>query len=69
MNCRDLDVVDGDLGLVLTCDDQVLLLGPLELQTPPGHPMDARASEISARKVCIDQSGGREVCPPSDSPC
>ena len=27
---RDLDVIDGDRGLVLTCDDQVLLLGPLQ---------------------------------------
>jgi hypothetical protein len=27
---RDLNVVDGDLGLVLRCDDQVLLLGPLQ---------------------------------------
>jgi hypothetical protein len=27
---RDLDVVDGDSGLVLGGDDQVLLLGPLQ---------------------------------------
>ena len=27
---RDLDVIDGNLGLELTCDDQVLLFGPLE---------------------------------------
>jgi hypothetical protein len=27
---RDLDVVDGNLGLVPTCDDQVLLLDPLQ---------------------------------------
>ena len=27
---RDLDVIDGDRGLVLMCDDQVLLLGPLQ---------------------------------------
>src|SRR6516165_6776192 len=26
---RDLDVVDGDLGLIPRCDDQVLLLGTL----------------------------------------
>ena len=27
---RDLDVVDRDLGLAITCDDQVLLLGSLQ---------------------------------------
>src|SRR5262249_4891959 len=29
---RDLDVVDGNRGLVLTCDDQVLLLGFLHFE-------------------------------------
>jgi hypothetical protein len=28
---RDLNVIDGDRGLILICDDQVLLLGSLQL--------------------------------------
>ena len=27
---RDLDVIDSDCGLVRTCDEQVLLLGPVQ---------------------------------------
>ena len=30
---RDLDVVDRDLGLAITCDDQVLLSSPSSLNT------------------------------------
>jgi hypothetical protein len=42
---RDLDVIDGDLGLTLTCDDQVLLLGPgVQFQTPSGYAVDVTAS-------------------------
>src|SRR5262249_16977163 len=44
---RDLDVVDGDRGLVLTCDDQVLLLGLLQFQTPCGYAVDATTGEVS----------------------
>ena len=53
---RDLDVVDGDLGLVRNDigDDQVLLLGPVQLQTPCGYPVDVAAGEIRLRKVRLD---------------
>ena len=60
---RDLNVIDGDPGLVRTCDDQVLLLSPLQLQTPRGYAVDATAGEISVRKVRIHQDGNLEVRP------
>ena len=54
---RDLNVVDRDLGFVLTCDDQVLLLGPIQFQTPCGYTVDATAGEVGARKVGAHQNG------------
>ena len=33
---RNLDVIDSDLGLALLCDDQVLLLGPIQFKVPSG---------------------------------
>src|SRR6516225_4436742 len=33
---RDLDVIDGDLGLILTCDDQTLLFGHLQFMLECG---------------------------------
>src|SRR5262245_45084837 len=40
---RDLNVVDRDGGFVPTCDDQVLLLGPVQFYAPRGYAIDATA--------------------------
>jgi hypothetical protein len=59
---RDLDVVDGDLGLLLRGDDQVLLLGPaVQLQAPRGYAVDTTAGEISASEIRVHQGGKPEV--------
>src|SRR3954469_3144680 len=51
---RDLDVVGGDVGFARRSDDQVLLLGPVQVQPPSGDPIDATAREGGVRKVCPD---------------
>jgi hypothetical protein len=57
---RHLDVIDGDLGLVCTCDDQVLLLGSLQFQTPSGYAINGTAGEISAREIRLQEGGTLE---------
>jgi len=46
---RDPDIIDGDLGLIVTCDDQVPLLGPSQLWTPSGYAVDTTAGDVSIR--------------------
>jgi hypothetical protein len=48
---RDLDVVDGDLGLTLSADDQVPLRGPVQVQSPRGYAVNAAAGQISLGKI------------------
>src|SRR5215467_6381365 len=60
---RDLDVVDGDGGLILICDDQVLLLGSLQLYAPCGYAVDATVGEVCTRKVGMVEARPEEVSP------
>ena len=59
---RDLNAMNGDLGLVRRCDDQALLLGPFQSRTPRGSAVNATAGEVSTvRSVCTSMA---EVAPP-----
>src|SRR5262249_12513857 len=58
---RDLNVVDGDGGFVLRCDDQVLLLRLLQFWTPRGYAVEATAGEISTRQVGFYHRGRLEA--------
>src|SRR5215472_11731118 len=60
---RDLNVIDRDRGLIVTRDDQVLLLGILQFKTPRGYAVNVRAGEVSARKVRVHQGGSLEARP------
>jgi hypothetical protein len=58
---RDLDVVDGDLGLVVRCNDQVLLRGSFQFETPSGYAVDTTTGEIGIPEIGADQGSTLEV--------
>ena len=49
-----LEVVDGDLGLVLPGDDQVGLPCSLQVEVPGGYAVNAAAREIGIAQVRMD---------------
>src|SRR5437870_7443209 len=49
----DFNVIDSNVGLALWCDNQVLLLGPLQFYIPCRYTEYATAGEISVRKVSV----------------
>src|SRR4029079_1613311 len=58
---RDLEAIGGDVGFARRSDDQVLLLGPVQVQPPSGDPIDATAREGGVSKVCLDEGRVDEV--------
>jgi hypothetical protein len=62
---RDLDVVDGDFGFALVCDDKIALFRlKVDLNFPGGHPINSGPGKDRPFQIGVDHLNAHKVGAP-----
>ena len=65
---RSLNAINGDLGLTLLSNDQILLLGSIEFHPPRRNTVGLQAGQVSVREIGLNSVCNPKIGFPESAP-